>query len=151
MNESSEEPKPSPLNRLLQTCIDGEEGYQLAGESVKNAELKETLARYSAQRTRFRQELKIIIGALAEKPEEEPTITGAVHHGWINLKAIAKDGDERAVLVECVRGESAAIERYAEAVESGEIPDSAVRTVRRQAMEISDACNRMEELARGFD
>ena len=50
--------------------------------------------------------------------------------------------------MECVRGENAAIERYGKGMILGEIPDSAVSTVRRQAMEISDACNRMEELAR---
>ena len=150
MNEILEELEPSVLNLLLQTCVDGEEGYQLASDAVKNAELKETLARYAAQRTRFRRELRVILDALAEKPEEEPTFTGAVHHGWINLKAIAKDGDEHTILVECVRGETAAIERYAKGMESGEIPESAVTSVRRQAMEISDACSRMEELARLF-
>jgi uncharacterized protein (TIGR02284 family) len=148
MNKPAEEPKPSILNLLLRTCVDGEEGYQLASDSVKDAKLKETLATYSAQRTRFRQELRVILDALAENPDEEPTMTGSVHHGWINLKAIAKDGDSKAILVECVRGENAAIERYGKGMILGEIPDSAVSTVRRQAMEISDACNRMEELAR---
>jgi uncharacterized protein (TIGR02284 family) len=148
MDTPAEEPKPTTLNLLLQTCIDGEEGYQLASDSVKDEALKETLARYSAQRTRFRQELKVILDSLAEKPDEEPTITGAVHHGWINLKAIAKDGDERAILVECVRGENAAIERYGKGMIQGEVPDVARSIVRRQAMEISDACQRMEELAR---
>ena len=148
MDTPAEEPKPSTLNLLLQTCIDGEEGYQLASDSVKDEALKETLSRYSSQRTRFRQELKVLLDSLAEKPDEEPTITGAVHHGWINLKAIAKDGDERAILVECVRGENAAMERYGKGMIKGEVPDAAQSTVRRQAMEISDACNRMEELAR---
>ena len=147
-DSTKEEPKPSDLNLLLQTCVDGEEGYQLASESVRNVELKETLARYAAQRIRFRQELRVILDSLAEKPDEEPTVTGAVHHGWINLKAIAKDGDERAILVECVRGEHAAVERYGKITIQGDIPPSAVSTVRRQAMEISDALARMEELAK---
>src|SRR4029077_12247246 len=84
------------------------------------------------------QELKVLLDSLAEKPDEEPTITGAVHHGWINLKAIAKNGDERSILVECVRGENAAIERYGKGMITGEVPDVARSTVRRQAMESSD-------------
>jgi uncharacterized protein (TIGR02284 family) len=148
MIDLTNETKPSVLNLLLQTCVDGEEGYQLASDSVKARELKEILARYSAQRTRFRQELKIFLKALAEPFEEEPTITGAVHHGWINLKAIASDGNAHAILVECVRGESVAVERYGKAIKEGEIPEDADAVVRRQRMEISDACSRMEYLAR---
>ena len=145
-----EDPKPSVLNLLLQTCVDGEEGYRLASESIEDAELKETLARYSAQRARFRQELKVLLYVRYEFPDDEPTMTGAVHHGWIKLKAIAKDGDTHAILVECVRGESAAIERYANALESAEVPADASKVARRQAMEIADACHRMEELTRRF-
>jgi uncharacterized protein (TIGR02284 family) len=148
MIDVTEERKPSVLNLLLQTCVDGEEGYQLASDSVKPSELKEILAGYSAQRMRFRQELKLVLAELAEPYDDEPTLTGAVHHGWINLKAIAKGGDARAILVECVRGESAAVERYDKAMKEEEIPESAAAMVRRQAMEISDACNRMEYLAR---
>ena len=55
MSDRPDEPKPFTLNLLLQTCVDGEEGYLLASESVKDAELKETFGRYAAQRARFRE------------------------------------------------------------------------------------------------
>ena len=151
MNDSNEEAKPSALNLLLQTCVDGEEGYQLAADSVKDAELKETLSRYAAQRTRFRRELRVILDWLAEKPDEQKTLSGTIHQGWMNLKAVAKDGDERTILVECVRGESAAIERYAYGLKSGELPDCALITVERQSGEIKDASRRMEELVQQYE
>ena len=147
MDTPSDEAKPSALNYLLQTCVDGHDGYQLASDSVKDPELKSILASYAAQRVRFGQELKIILNALAEPPQEEPTLTGALHHGWINLKETGQDGDEHAVLLECLRGETSAVERYRDAISGDNVPESAHAVVRRQAREIEDAHDRMEMLS----
>jgi uncharacterized protein (TIGR02284 family) len=147
MSIPSTEANPSVLNFLLQTCVDGQEGYQLASVSIKDLELKTILSSYVTQRARFCQELKVFLAAMAEPPEEEPTFTGAIHNGWLNLKAIAKDGDAHAILVECVRGESAAVERYSDALAGGEMPGRARKVVQRQAMEIKAAHDRMELLS----
>jgi len=147
MNTPSDEAKPSALNYLLQTCVDGQDGYQLASDSVKDSELKTTLASYAAQRVRFGQELKVFLDDIAEPPLEEPTLTGALHNGWINLKAIIKDGDELAILQECVRGETSAVERYRDAMSGNDVPQTAQSVVQRQAREIMDAHDQMELLS----
>lgn len=145
--EEAEVVQPSVLNFLLQTCIDGQEGYLLASEAIHSSELKATLATYAAQRARFGRELKTLLDAMAEPPTEEPTLAGSIHRGWINLKAVVKDGDEHAVLVECVRGEASALERYDSAIAEGKIPPEAESAVRRQAMEIKNAHDQMEFLS----
>jgi uncharacterized protein (TIGR02284 family) len=147
MSIPSTDANRSVLKFLLQTCVDGQQGYQLASASIKDLELKTKLSSYVAQRARFCQELKVFLAAIAELPEEEPTFTGAVHNSWLNLKAIAKDGEPHAILVECVRGERAAVERYTDALAGGEMPQHARKVVQRQAVEIKAAHDRMELLS----
>ena len=151
MNSASDEAKASVLNLLLRTCVDGQEGYRLAGDAITDGELKTILARYVTQRERFRLELKIFLRELAAPPEEEPTLTGELHHGWINLKAVAKDGNARAILVECVRGEAGALERYQEALSGGVLAGGTSAVVQRQAMEIQHAHDQMEFLSQQID
>ena len=151
MNSASDEAKASVLNLLLRTCVDGQEGYRLAGDAVTDEELKKILARYVTQRESFGLELKIFLRELAEPPEEKSTLAGELHHGWMNLKSMANDGDDRAILVECVRGEAGALERYQEALAGGELADGAAAVVQRQAMEIQHAHDQMEFLSQQKD
>ncbi len=151
MNDPTDEAKALALNLLLKTCVDGQEGYRLAADAVTDGELKTILVRYVEQRERFGLELKVLLRETAEPPEEEPTLIGELHHGWINLKSIATGGDDRTILVECVRGDAGAMERYREALAGGELSGSAAAVVERQAMEIQHAHDQMEFLSQRKD
>jgi uncharacterized protein (TIGR02284 family) len=60
------------LNDLIQTCRDGEQGFQLASESIKDASLKALFKRCSLQRAQFATELQAEVRQLGGDPAGHP-------------------------------------------------------------------------------
>jgi len=102
----------SLLNSLIETCKDGQEGFQVAAEGSERSDLKSLLYEYSQQRAQFAGELQTLVQTLGGDPEKSGSVTGAIHRGWINIKTAVTGNDEVAVLNECERGEDSAKGTY---------------------------------------
>jgi uncharacterized protein (TIGR02284 family) len=137
----------STLNDLIETCKDGQEGFRQAAEGVKNSELKTLLHTYSQQRAQFAGELQNEVRRLGGDPETTSSNAGALHRGWINLKAAITGADEGAIISECERGEDAAVSGYESAV-AGELPGDLRAIVERQFADIKEAHDRIRALER---
>jgi uncharacterized protein (TIGR02284 family) len=143
---ASDEQVVSTLNTLIQTCRDGQEGFRIAAEGVKDAELKELFHGYSRQRSDFAGELQDEVRRLGGEPADAGSVTGSIHRGWIGLKTALTGADERAVLNECERGEDSALAAYRAAL--GVDMPAVVRTmVERQFAEVKESHVRMRALA----
>jgi uncharacterized protein (TIGR02284 family) len=107
------------LKDLQQTLADGVEGFSKAAESVSDPELKILFEAFAAERQEMAGELAAFSSANAE--DDNPTLAGALHRGWINLKSVLTSGDDHAILAECERGEDHAVEIFRKAaLEAGE-------------------------------
>ena len=139
----------SVLNSLIETCKDGQAGFRSAGENVKHADYASLFSELSLQRQQFITELQALVRGLGEDTEKSGSVAGALHRGWIDLKAALTSGDEHAILAECERGEDAAVEQYLEVVEHDDIPTQAraARTIiRRQLAGLQRAHDRVRAL-----
>ena len=58
------------------------------------------------------------------------SVAGAVHRGWMNLKAAASGRTDLAILEECERGEDVAKARYRKALK--DVPEDIRMVVQRQ-------------------
>ncbi|HZI20181.1 MAG TPA: PA2169 family four-helix-bundle protein [Pyrinomonadaceae bacterium] len=134
----------STLNDLIETCRDGQHGFQTAAGHVADAELKELFHGYSLQRAGFVGELQDEARRLGGEPAAEGSLAASLHRGWIDLKAAVTSGD-RAVLEECGRGEEAALGAYRGALDS-DLPASVRALVERQFSEIKKARDRVRAL-----
>lgn len=138
----------STLNNLIETCRDGQEGFRTAAEGVKSAELRELFQRYSQQRSGFADELQGEVRRLGGEPEQTGSIVASLHRGWMGLRAALEGGDDRAILSECERGETQALETFRSAL--GADMHASVRSmVERQFAEIKEAHNLIGNLAKG--
>jgi uncharacterized protein (TIGR02284 family) len=144
---ASDEQVVSTLNGLIQTCRDGQEGFQAAAEGVRSAELKELFFRYSRQRASFAGELQDEVRRLGGEPADAGSITGSIHRGWLGLKAALTGEDEHAVLVECERGEASALAAYRAAL-GVDLPASVRSLVERQFAEVKEAHQHVGDLER---
>jgi uncharacterized protein (TIGR02284 family) len=61
-------------------------------------------------------QLQILVARLGGKPEDSGTVAGAVHRGWVNLKAAVSGRTDLAILEECERGEDLAKASYTKAL-----------------------------------
>lgn len=104
------------LNDLIETCRDGEYGFRTCAEHAKSGQLKITLQERSADCARAAAQLQERVRALGGEADTGGTAVGALHRGWVAMKTALSKFDDRAVLVECERGEDAALERYRDAL-----------------------------------
>jgi len=136
----------STIDDLIKTLKDGEEGFEQAADGVKDPQLKSLFNEYSRQRSRFVTELQQQVHDMGEsEPETSPSAAGALHRGWINLKAALTRGDDHAILAECERGEDSAVEEFRKALDNG-LSAPLQEILSRQYAEIKGAHDRVRDL-----
>ena len=122
----------SILNNLIETSKDGEKGFRTSADDVKDPELKQIFSRRADDCARGAQELQAIVSRLGEEPDEGGSVSGAVHRGWMNLKAAVTGEDDLAILEECERGEDVARAAYRKALEDNDLPSDIRVVVQKQ-------------------
>ena len=137
----------STLNDLIETCRDGQNGFQAAAEGVSNGELKTLFLEYSRQRASFVGELQDEVRRLGGDPQRTGSLAASLHRGWIDIKSAVTGEDESAVISECERGEEAAVENYREAL-GADLPTNVRAIVERQFSQIRAARDRVRALER---
>lgn len=120
------------LNDLIDACRDGERGFRTSAEHANAGELQSYLARRATDCATAATELEAAVRSYGGAPREGGTVAGALHRGWVSIKAALSSNDDRAVLVECERGEDAAVAQYRNALEKP-LPQAVRDLVQRQA------------------
>jgi len=144
---ASNEEVISILNDLIETCRDGQNGFQTAADSVKNPELKSLFYSYSQQRAKFVGELQDEVRHLGGDPETAGSVAASLHRGWIDIKSAVTGGDDGAIISECERGEDAAVSTYRDALDK-DLPASVRSIVERQFASVKEAHDRIRSLER---
>jgi len=135
----------SVLADLIETCKDGQKGYQDAAEHVKRSDLKTYFNEQMLERGRFAEELRQEQSRLGE-PDKKPSgsMTGAIHRAWIDAK-VALGGGDKTILESVEAGEDTAKESYQKAV-SSDLPENIAQIVRRQAVSVQRAHDQVKML-----
>jgi len=136
----------SILNDLIETCKDGQLGFQSAAESVKDLDYKSLFTELSAQRQLFASELQSLVASLGEEAEKTGSLSGTLHRGWLDIEAALGSGDEHTVLAECERGEDSAVAHYREALGHSELPLGVREVIARQYSGVQAAHDRVRDL-----
>jgi uncharacterized protein (TIGR02284 family) len=137
----------STLNQLIQTCKDGEKGFQAAAEGVDDPNLRHLFESYSQQRGEFAAELQLEVRRLGNEPVESGHAAAALHRGWMGIKAAVTDRDEGTIISECERGEDLAFRAYEQALGSS-LPSDLTKIVERQFLKVKEAHDQVRSLER---
>jgi uncharacterized protein (TIGR02284 family) len=109
------------LRAVIQSLIDGQEGFQEIGEHLKDDALKRYFMAESLNRASFRGELETLLrDEGVHDVKESGTVSGAIHRTWGDLKAHMGGGDH-TLLETSEQAEDAAKKAYKEALEK-ELP-----------------------------
>jgi uncharacterized protein (TIGR02284 family) len=109
------------LNDVVESLIDGHEGFQKIGEHLKNETLKSYFLAESLKRSEFRRELEALLYSKGERyPKETGSMSGTIHRIWGDIKAHL-GGDDHTLLETAEQGEDAAKKAYKDALEK-ELP-----------------------------
>jgi uncharacterized protein (TIGR02284 family) len=135
----------STLNNLIETCKDGQNGFQTASDGVKNGELKKLFLGYSQQRAQFAGELQNEVRRLGGDPENTGSVAATLHRGWMNIKSTVTGEDEGAIIAEAERGEDSAVRNYKDALAQG-LPENLRAIVQSQYTQVQEAHDRVRSL-----
>ena len=132
------------LNHLIETLNDGKLGFATAAEDTQRPELKNLFQQFASERSAFSAQLQEQVQKLGEESEENGSVAGDLHRGWINLKAAVSSREDLAILEECERGEDSALSTYREAL-AGDL-GTARPLVEAQFMKIKAAHDKVRNL-----
>jgi uncharacterized protein (TIGR02284 family) len=104
------------LNDLAECCKDGEYGFRACAEQAERSDLKSVFLQRADDCRGAAQELYEQIRMLGGDVDEGGSAAGAMHRGWVAVKATLATYDDKAVLEECERGEDNAVARYRKAL-----------------------------------
>lgn len=105
----------SVLNDLIQTSEDGRNGFLAAADKAADPNLKSLFQERSRLCGMAASELQQIVRSLGAEPQDSGSVAGAVHRGWVKVKAAVGDNN-LAVLEEVERGEDVAKGAYMQAL-----------------------------------
>lgn len=91
------------LRLLIGLNIDSAHALRESGDRARSAVIAQTLRICGDTRAEFAQELRLVLRALGEHAAADSPITG--YRSWIDRRALAERGGDRALLVEALRSE----------------------------------------------
>jgi uncharacterized protein (TIGR02284 family) len=135
----------SVIENLIETCKDGQKGYQDAATHVKSHELKTFFNEESLERARFAGELEAELIRLG-KPDKKVSgsIGGTLRRAWIDTK-VSLGGGDKTILESVEAGEDSAKEAYQKAI-TDDLPENIAQIVRRQAASVQAAHDKVKNL-----
>ena len=111
---------------LIQTLEDGTNGFQSAAEKLSDsdrADLATRFTTYSAERSRFADELRSIASAYGDHVDDSGSIAGAAHRGWMAVKDTISGSSPSGVLDVAEQGEDHAVSEYRKALDADISPE----------------------------
>lgn len=137
------------LNSLIELNRDGQNGFQEAAAKIGAPPIKAYCFEQSLARAKFVGELQSQVRSLGVEPDNTGSISGALHRGWIDLKA-ALGGGDHAILAATEAGEDHAVNEYKKVL--GETLPAPVRDiVERQLQSVQQAHDKVKEMRNRLD
>jgi uncharacterized protein (TIGR02284 family) len=135
----------SVLEELIQTCKDGQKGYEEAAAKVKRTDLKTFFNEQARERAHFAGELEAELNPLGKGDKKlSGSVLGTLHRAWIDTK-VGLGGGDKTVLEWLEHGEDRAKDAYQKAVK-GSLPANLMEIIRNQAASVQAAHDKVKEL-----
>lgn len=134
----------SMLKDLIETCHDGERGFNLAVRDNREPQIEDALKEGEESCRSAAIELLGQLLLLGGAVENE-TVKAPIYRGWINFKAVPISRDTKLILEECERGGDYARSRY-EASRDIDVPDSVRVVIERHSQRLTAIQGRLRLL-----
>ena len=119
------------LNRLIETCRDGEAGFQRSVRILRDAKWRLVCEEFEQSCARGARDLTQKVYAQGGRPPRGGSARGALHRRWLSVKAGLSEKTDQAVLELCERDEQRAKREYQRALREN-LPPQVRDLVERQ-------------------
>lgn len=139
----------SVLNDLLHITNDRKEGFEKVEGKVWEMypDVKDEYEHMISQSKIMKNELVNLITEKQGIPEDSPSMAGAVHRTWIDIKNSFTMGNLiESTLENVVFGEKAAIEAYQNALDTGDLSPKSTEVVCEQLRILKDSYRQFKKI-----
>lgn len=134
------------LNQLLDSCQDSEYGFLEAAGDVREKGLREMFLGFAIQMKQFGKAIQDEVAKLGGTPHLKGTATGALHRSLIHMRSMVNLHNPEVVLMECEKGEEAALKRYEEALDFADLPADIKEMLGDQVAVMAEMRNKIREM-----
>jgi uncharacterized protein (TIGR02284 family) len=120
------------LNDLIETCKDGEYGFDTCAQHAATPETQQLFSQRAGQCREAAQELRSLVLQHHGAPDDGGSATGALHRGWVAVIGTVAGASDKRMLEEAERGEDAALARYRKALREEGLPVEVRSVIERQ-------------------
>ena len=92
------------LNKLIETCNDGERGFRNVAEHVHSTDLKILFENRANECRQACADLRARVTQLGGDPETGGSASGALHRGWVSLLGTLSGYSDKSLLEACEIG-----------------------------------------------
>ena len=104
------------LNQLIETCKDGEYGFDRSAEQLRSLDAQHLFTRRAVAYHDAARELQDLVQQLGGKAAESGHLAATLHRGWVAVKAKLAETPDAAILEAAENGERCAKQRYEQAL-----------------------------------
>ena len=133
---------------LIKTLEDGREGFARAADQLVDSDqpdLSTQMRAFSDQRARFSAELEQIAASYGDDIDEDGSVAGAIHRGWMAVKDAIAGSDPHGVLDAAEQGEDHAVAAYRDALAEDISPELRL-VLERQYVEVQQTHDQVKAL-----
>lgn len=133
---------------IMKTLEDGRQGFEKAAERLESsdeAELARQFRTFATQRAEFSSALETMAKQYGDDIDEDGSVAGALHRGWLTVKDALSGSDASGVLEAAEQGEDHAVEQYEKGLKE-DISDGLRTVLERQFTEVKAAHDTVRNL-----
>jgi uncharacterized protein (TIGR02284 family) len=136
------------LEDLIEITRDGEEGFSHAAQYANDRALRDEFHQFSRERGQIVADLQRLERSFGKRDVDySGSVIGAFHRAWMDIRSVVMHREDQAILEEAERGEDAALEAYAKALNhQPSLPASAWSVIQALANKIQKAHDRVKAL-----
>lgn len=138
----------SVLNDLLHITNDRIEGFEKVEGKIweKYPDVKGEYDHMISQSKIMKIELINLITEINGQPQDSPSVAGALHRAWIDIKNSFLFANVESTLENVVFGEKAAIKAYEDAIKSGSLSGRSLEIVTEHLKSIKESYHQFEKM-----
>jgi uncharacterized protein (TIGR02284 family) len=136
------------LSTLTELIADGEHGYKRLVDGLKDRQTVLFCLEESSVRAEYHLELARLLKAIYNDGDQERSLLGRLHHGWLELEAALHVSD-RVLLGTALHCEAVAISSYELLLEEEQIEPELRQTLDRQLRHLRGVSAQLERIRDG--
>jgi len=139
------------LNTLLSTVYDSIKGYEESSRDVDSSQVKTLFHEGAKERVEVAHILRDEVVRLGGDPTDSPSMLGAAHRAFMNLREMVSAREDKAIIEEVERGEDYIKEKFEAAIGNTDLSPTTLDVVQRAYTKVKAGHDRARDLKRSVN